>query len=102
MPYTYQSADKAFKNDDIRELGLDPQGMRFLKLRSLSRKEHLTRLIADHGLAIPDGKPASRMKAVFESDIADPQIDATIRSIATSERQQRAAVEPSLITEARA
>jgi hypothetical protein len=99
MPYTYQSADKAFKNDNIRELGLDAQGMRFLKLRSLSRKEHLARLIADHGLAIPDGKPAARLKAAFESCVTDAQIDATIRSIATVERQQRAALEPALITE---
>lgn len=99
MPYTYQSADKAFKNDNIRELGLDAQGMRFLKLRSLSRKEHLARLIADHALAIPDGKPAARLKAVFESTVTDAQIDATIRSIATVERQQRAALEPALLTE---
>lgn len=99
MPYTYQSADKAFKNDNIRELGLDAEGTRFLKLRSLSRKEHLTRLIADHDLAVPEGKPAARLKAVFESAVTNAQIDETIRSIATVERQQRAALEPALITE---
>jgi hypothetical protein len=99
MPYTYQQADKAFKNDEIRQLSLDPDGMRFLKIRSLSRKEHLTRLIADHSLAIPDGKPADRLKAVFESSITDAQIDTTIRIIAATERQQRLALEPALITE---
>ena len=99
MPYTFQSADKAFKNDKIRELGLDAQGMRFLKLRSLSRKEHLTRLIADHALVIPDGKPAAKLKAVFESGVTDIQIDETIRSIAASERQHRASLEPNLINE---
>lgn len=99
MPYTYQLAEKAFKNDSIRELSLDGQGMRFLKLRSLSRKEHLNRLILDHTLAIPDGKPSARLKAVFESGVTDAQIDATIRSISVGERQQRAAIEPALITE---
>lgn len=99
MPYTFQSADKAFKNDNIRELGLDDQGMRFLKLRSLSRKEHLNRLILEHNLAIPDGKPAARLKAVFESGVTDAQIDATIRAIYVGERQQRAASEAALITE---
>jgi len=99
MPYTYQSADTAFKNDNIRELSQDTQGMRFLKLRSLSRKEHLARLIADHALSIPDGSLATRLKAVFESAITDAQIDATIRSLATAERQRRAALEPALITE---
>lgn len=99
MPYTYQQADRAFKNDEIRELGRDPDGMRFLKLRSLSRKEHLNCLIAAHGLAIPDGKPAARLKAVFESQVTEAQLDATIRTIAAAERQQRAALEPALITE---
>lgn len=99
MPYTYQQADRVFKNDGIRELGLDPDGMRFLKLRSLSRKEHLNRLIEDHGLAIPDGKPTARLKAVFESRVTDAQIDTTIRAISATERQQRATLEPALITE---
>lgn len=96
MPYTFQTADKAFKNDNIRELGLDEQGMRFLKLRSLSRKEHLNRLIQDHNLAIPDGNPAARLKAVFESGVTDTQIGATIRAIFVGERQQRGDKEDAL------
>ena len=99
MPYTFQTAEKAFKNDNIRELGLDLQGVRFLKLRSLSRKEHLNRLVLDHSLAIPDGLPAARVKAVFESGITDDQINATIRAIYAEERQQRSQNEPELITE---
>lgn len=99
MSYTFQSADKAFKNDAIRELGLDDQGMRFLKLRSLSRKEHLNRLIRDHHLTVADGKPTARLKAVFESPVTDAQIDATIKAIYAEERCQRAAGEPSLISE---
>ncbi|MCR4315797.1 MAG: hypothetical protein NUW37_05530 [Planctomycetes bacterium] len=99
MPYTFRSAEQAFKQDKVRELGMDSQGMRFLKLRSLSRKEHLNRLIQDHHLAIPDGKPSVRLKAVFESAITDAQIDNTIRAIHASERQQRATTEPALITE---
>ena len=99
MPYTFQTADRAFKNDNIRELGLNDQGMRFLKLRSLSRKEHLNRLIQDHNLLIPDGKPAARLNAVFESGITSAQIDATIRAIYAAERRQRAGSEAALITE---
>ncbi len=99
MPYTFQTAEQAFKNDKIRELGLDARGMRFLKLRSLSRKEHLNRLIQGYNLAIPDGKPSARLKAVFESPVSDAQIDATIRTIHLNERQQRAVTEPALITE---
>jgi hypothetical protein len=99
MPYTFQLAERAFKNDQIRDLGLDPQGMRFLKLRSLSRKEHLERLIAATNLAIPDGKPNARLKAVYESALTDDQINDTIRTIYNEERIQRAATEDALITE---
>lgn len=99
MPYTFQAAEKAFKNDNIRELGIDAQGVRFLKLRSLSRKEHLNRLIKDHRLEILGEAPAARLRAVFESGITDDQINATIRAIYAEERLQRSQNEPGLITE---
>lgn len=99
MQYTFQTADGAFKGDRIRELSHDAQGMRFLKLRSLSRKEHLNRLIRDNNLQVPDGKPAARLRAVFESGLTNDQIDTTIRTIYAEERQQRAAAEEALITE---
>jgi hypothetical protein len=99
MSYTFQTADKAFKNDKIRELALDEQGLRFLKLRSLSRKEHLNRLIQDHHLTIPSGTSAARLKAVFKSGVTDEQINSTIRVIYNEERRQRAKNEPGLITE---
>jgi len=73
--------------------------MRFLKLRSLSRKEHLNRIIADHDLQIPEGGPAARLKDLFESDVTDAQIDATIRAIFSEERTRRAVSEGPLITE---
>lgn len=99
MSYTFQEAEKAFRNDNIRELGLDVQGVRFLKLRSLSRKEHLNRLIQDQRLAIPEGSPAERLRAVFESGITEDQINATIRAIYAEERLQRSQNEPGLISE---
>ena len=99
MPYTFDEAVAAFKSDQIRELGLDADGLRFLKLRSLSRKEHLNRLIRDHGLATPEGRPQSRLRAVFESPVTEGQIDATIRGIYATERADRAANEDALISE---
>ena len=99
MSYSFQMADSAFRGDRIRDLGRDEQGMRFLKLRSLSRKEHLDQLVRDHALVIPDGKPSARLAAVFESRVTDAQIDATIRAIYAVERQQRAMNEAALIAE---
>ncbi len=99
MSYSFDEAVAAFKGDQIRELGLDTDGLRFLKLRSLSRKEYLNRLIQDHGLAIPDGRPQARLKAVFESPVTESQIDATIHRIYATERANRAANEDELISE---
>ncbi len=99
MSYSFESADRAFKDGQIRDLSHHAQGMRFLKLRSLSRKEHLNRIIADHDLQIPEGRPAARLKDLFESDITDAQIDATIRAIFLEERVRRAVSEGPLITE---
>jgi len=54
MPYTFQEATRKFRNDDIRGLSEDADGLRFLKLRSLSRKEHMERLAQECGITHPE------------------------------------------------
>jgi len=41
MPLTFDDCDRLFRNDKIGELAEDPDGIRYLKLRSLSRREAL-------------------------------------------------------------
>ena len=39
MSYNFENAIKFFKEDKIRELSLDSEGLRFLKRRSISRSD---------------------------------------------------------------
>lgn len=50
--FDFNTAVNLFKNDKIRELSATAEGMRFLKLRSLSRKEHLDYLINEFEIDI--------------------------------------------------
>jgi len=52
----FQDALNKFKNDYIRELSLTDDGMKFLKLRSLSRKSQMEHLIEKAGLNFGDAK----------------------------------------------
>lgn len=99
MPYTFQQALHAFKNNHIRELGLDPDGLRFLKLRSLSRKALMERLLQEHGIPSPRVKGNELLRFLYESDLHEHQIEQTIRHIYEEERQERRLHEPALVSE---
>ena len=95
----YATAERLFKQDKIRELADTPDGLRFLKLRSLSRREHLENLFASKGIEAPAGAKAM-FKEAFESKKLDTQaIDASIRAIYAKERAARRKREPELVSE---
>jgi len=99
MPYTFQQALLAFNNDKIRELSQDEIGLRFLKLRSLSRREHMERLLLDHGQILPNLPSNDYLRYVFDSDITDEQIEQTINSIYSEGRALRLENEDELVSE---
>lgn len=99
MSYTFQEALRAFKNDHIRELSLDPDGRRFLKLRSLSRNTLMDRLIHDHNLTIPDVSGQRSFQFLYESPLNEQQIEQTIRNIYEEERHARQGNESQLVSE---
>ncbi len=95
----FVDAEKMFKQDRIRELAESAEGLRYLKLRSLSRREHLENLFTTLGMAVPTGAKAM-FRAAFENPICDEKIlDLTIRSIYLKERAVRTKKEPSLVSE---
>lgn len=95
----FSSAEKLFKQDRIRELAESAQGLRYLKLRSLSRKEQLRSLFAAVGLPEPE-KAKAMFRMAFESDkITSGQIDAAIRTINSQGRIVRKERESSLVSE---
>jgi hypothetical protein len=95
----FVSAEKMMKQGRIRELADSMQGLRYLKLRSLSRRKHLESLYSAAELHKPD-KAKAMFRIAFESKkVTAGLIDATIRSIYVTERLERKNREPDLVSE---
>ena len=102
MPFTYQEAELAFKQNKIRDLYRDPQGLRFLKLRSLyraSRPQYVEELLKVSGCDIRLTQNMRHLQALYESTITDEDIDNTVCAIYNEERSERTAHEKELISE---
>jgi hypothetical protein len=99
MPLTFEQAHKMFQQDKIRELAADANGLRFIKLRSLSRKEILLRLLEENHLEAPHASGKVLFKAAFNSALTLPTIDTFIRHIFEQERAIRREREADLINE---
>jgi hypothetical protein len=93
-------ADAKRRFDDLgpQSLFRDPDGLRFLKLRSLGRKAYLEQLAANAGVALI-GPARLALKELYEADIPDAIVDRTIRDIYRSERDARRKLEAALLTE---
>lgn len=99
MSLTYEQALTKYEGNEIMSLSSQPEGMRFLLLRSMSRSEHLQRLAADWSFSV-EGIPSRQLlKAIFNSSITEEQIIRTIRSIYEQERNMRLASESELVSE---
>ncbi len=96
----FDIAMELFRGDRIRELAESADGLRFLKLRSLSRREHLVELF-EVALITPQASSTRDMfREAFESIAVDEQmINQTISQIYTSERKERRAKEPELVNQ---
>ncbi len=99
MPYTFAQAKKAFQEDRIQELANDPSGLRFLKLRSLSRPEYLRKLVNEFGIKADDLSGDRLLCSCFESSITIQQIETTIKAIYDEGRRERLSVEDELVSE---
>lgn len=81
MSYSFQQAARTFKEDRIRDLGFDADGLRFLKLRSLSRSQYMRQLAEDCGLDAAHVPARDLLAFLFDGDISDDDIEQTIHSI---------------------
>ncbi len=86
MPYNFVEAEQAYRNDNISELGLDQDGMRFLLLRSLSRREHSERLAKDNDIDLGGIPSRRRLSLLFESGPTEDNIREAIDNIYSEER----------------
>jgi hypothetical protein len=78
---TFDHAFHLFQRDRINELSADAFGRRFLKLRSLSRKEHLEQLFLRAGLVTDATAASALFREAYDSNIAEDRIDAVIAAI---------------------
>ena len=96
----FNTAATLFQNDRINELSESVEGLRFLKLRSLSRKAHLEQLFGTASLTPIANTVSSMLKEAFETTAMDDAIiSQTINAIYKSERNERQANESELINQ---
>ena len=99
-PGLFDEAERLFRAENIQVLGSTPQGRRYLKLRSLSRREYLTALLDQSGYSL-DERPTGRalFRYVYESVVQEADIDKFIDARYREERKERKEKEASLVNE---
>lgn len=96
----FNAAQSLFQNDKVKELADSNDGLRFLKIRSLSRREHLDTLFSAVSLTPQSTSVRSLFKEAFEATIiSDEVINSVIRQIYASERYERSLKEPELVNQ---
>lgn len=99
MTFTFDQAERAYREDRISDLSEDPEGMRFLLLRCLSRAAHTDELASDIGVNLSTIQRRLRLRHLFDFGVSGAQLERTIKRIHTAERAERAQREGALITE---
>lgn len=95
----FNTAADLYKNDKIRELAKTDGGMRFLKLRSFSRKEYLDYLIHKFEMKVGNLKSAQWLQFIYESTVQSEDIDDVIQELFEANRKIRRDGEQQLINE---
>lgn len=94
----FKQLDNSFRNDDFPTIENDSRGIRFLKLRSMSRKEAMEEFCSQHDVNIEEIKSKDYFENVFEDDnITDIQINEYINLKYHEERAARAANQEYLV-----
>ena len=97
----FETAANLFRNDKIGTLAESPDGLRFLKLRSISRKEYLDQLFEEAGVRSRNNKQAGMLRDAFvrRSEISNDVIERTIRFLYHKEHVTRQTQETDLFNE---
>ena len=96
----FDEADQLFKDDNIRQLAEVPDGLRFLKLRSLSRKDYLQQLFHNANVEPTSTRATAMFRQAYDtSSIDDKVINRSILEIYKQERTERRDSESKLISE---
>jgi hypothetical protein len=99
MSLDFQTAKRLFREDKIRELSRTPDGLLYLKLKSLSRKRYLERLVDRVGLTLRDQRAKQMFTELYEARVSMEAVDSLIQEIYDEERSARRGVEDELVSE---
>ena len=95
----FATATSLFKSDQIKELSSSKEGMRFLKLRSLSRKQYMEFLIEKHSINVDGSISNQWLEILYNSNIHTKDIDSAILELYEADRSLRRSQENNLINE---
>ena len=96
----FKEAETLFSKDHIRELAQTPEGLRYLKLRSLNRRKYLEKLFEAAGIQPSTTAAKAMFKEAFETPAVDSaRIDQLIRDTYEQERAIRREQEPELVSQ---
>ncbi|MBK8625906.1 MAG: hypothetical protein IPN86_10185 [Saprospiraceae bacterium] len=94
----FADLDNCFRNDDFPSIENDIRGIRFLKLRSMSRRETMEEFCTLHNIDISELKSRQYFQHVFNlAEITNEQIDAFGIQKYREERQIRLSNEDYLV-----
>ncbi len=99
MPLDFEAAERLFRDDEMRELGQTSYGLLYLKLRSLSRKRYLERLVDRVGLTLRDHRAKQMFRELYKAGVSMEAVDGLVQEIYEEERSARREVEDELISE---
>jgi len=99
MSLDFQNAERMFREDRIRDLSQTPDGLLYLKLRSLSRKRYLERLFDKVDLAPRSTLARQMFREVYEARVDMGIVNDLIREIYGEERAVRREMEDELVSE---
>lgn len=95
----FEAAVSLFNADNIGELAESKEGLRFLKLRSLSRKEQMEALAKASKIDTSDAKSKELLSILFAANIPDADVNSFIRVAYQREREERRLAEDKLLSE---
>jgi hypothetical protein len=96
---SFSQAITLFNADKIGDLSDSREGLRFLKLRSLSRKGQMEAFARKFQVDILGAKSKDVLSLIFASNVSDDDIDSFIREVYITERAERKKYEESLLNE---
>ena len=95
----FDQAQKLFRDRRIQDLAATPAGLRYLKLKSLSRADHLIRLFGFAQVVPTSSGVRALFREAFENKAIDARtIEAAIRVLYDEGRRERRDREPQLVS----